>query len=171
MRETKNVATHSGNPLTLLGEPARVGVVAPNFTAINMQGKEVHLSDFAGKTVVLSIFPSIDTTICAIQTRHFNKSATSYSSNVVVLSLSKDLPFALSRFCAAEGIDRVIPLSDYRDSEFGLKYGFLIAENKLLSRGVVVVNKTGRIVYVEYVHDIATEPNYDAVFKAVKEAE
>lgn len=170
MRETKNVATHSGNSLTLLGDPAVVGSMAPNFMAIDMQGKEVHLSDFAGKVVVLSVFPSIDTKVCAMQTRHFNKSATSFSSNVVVLSLSKDLPFALGRFCAAEGIDRVIPLSDYRESEFGLKYGFLIAENKLLSRGVVVIDSLGKIVYVEYVHNITSEPNYDAAISAIKGA-
>lgn len=168
MKETKNIATHSGAPLTLLGEPTVVGNIAPDFTAVNGAGKDVKLSDFSGKTVILSVFPSIDTKICAMQTREFNKLATGFSKDVVVLTLSKDLPFALSRFCAAEGIENVVPLSDYKESEFGLKYGFLIKENKLLSRGVVIVDKTGKVAYVQYVADITTEPDYDKAIAALK---
>lgn len=167
-KETTNVATRAGNPLTLLGEPAMIGATAPNFTAIDVDGKDVKLSDFKGKTVVLVVFPSIDTRVCAMETREFNKRATELSNQVVVLTLSKDLPFALGRFCAAEGINNVRALSDYKESEFGLKYGFLIKENKLLTRGVVIVDKNGQIAYVEYVNDITQEPNYDAAINKIK---
>lgn len=167
-KETKNIVTRSGASLTLLGEPTVVGNVAPDFTAVDGTGKEVKLSNFKGKTVVLSVFPSVDTKVCAMQTREFNKLATGFSKDVVVLTLSKDLPFALSRFCAAEGIRNVMPLSDYRESEFGLKYGFLIKENKLLSRGVVIIDKTGRVAYVQYVADITAEPDYDKAIAALK---
>lgn len=168
MKETKNITNRSGAPLTLLGEPAVVGNVAPGFSAVDVTGKEVKLYDFKGKTVVLSVFPSIDTKVCAMQTREFNQLATGFSEDVVVLTLSKDLPFALSRFCAAEGIENVVPLSDYKESEFGMKYGFLIKENKLLSRGIIIIDKTGNIAYVQYVADITTEPDYDKAIAALQ---
>lgn len=162
MKETKNVTSRAGAPLTLLGEPVVIGEIAPDFTAVDVNGKDVKLSDYKGKVIVLAVFPSIDTKVCAMETREFNKRATDLGKDVVVLTLSKDLPFALGRFCAAEGIKNVIPLSDYKQSEFGLKYGFLIKENMLLTRGVVIVDKTGKVAYVEYVDDIVKEPNYDA---------
>ena len=153
--------TMKGKPVTLLGTKAYIGEMAPDFTGIDSNMKEVKLSDFKGKVVVLSVFPSVDTKVCAAQTRRFN---------VVVLTLSKDLPFALERFCAAEGIDRIYTLSDYRESEFGMNYGFLIKENKLLARGVVVIDKDGKITYVQYVKDISQEPDYKAAIAAVKQA-
>lgn len=162
MKETKNITSHNGNPLTLLGEPAVVGNIAPDFTAIDMLSKEVKMSDYKGKVIVLSVFPSVDTSVCASQMREFNKLATALGDHVVILAISKDLPFALSRFCAAEGIKNVHPLSDYRQSEFGFKYGFVIKENMLLSRGVVIIDKQGKVAYVEYVDDITKEPNYKA---------
>lgn len=168
MKETKNVTSRGGAPLTLLGEPTVVGQVAPDFTAVNIEGADVKLSDYKGKIVALAVFPSIDTKVCAMETREFNKRATSLGDDVVVLTLSKDLPFALGRFCAAEGIKNVFPLSDYKQSEFGLKYGFLIKENMLLSRGVVVVDKNGKVAYVEYVDDIIKEPDYDRAVEAIK---
>lgn len=168
MKETKNITSHSGNPLTLLGEPTVMGEIAPNFTVVDIKGKEVHLSDFKGKTVVITVFPSIDTPVCASQTRHFNREATTLGKDVVVLTVSKDLPFALGRFCAAEGLQHIHTLSDYRESDFGLKYGYLIKENKLLSRGTVIVDKNGKVVYVEYVDDITKEPNYHAALETLK---
>lgn len=169
MKETKNIATRMGSPLTLLGEPTVVGEIAPDFTAVDVNGADVKLSDYKGRTVVLAVIPSIDTKVCAVETREFNKRATGLSNDVVVLTVSKDLPFALGRFCAAEGIDNVHPLSDYKASEFGLKYGFLIKENMLLSRGVVIVDKDGKVAYVEYVGDITHEPNYDAAIAKIEE--
>lgn len=168
MKETKNVTSRAGSPLTLLGEPTIIGEIAPDFTAVDINGKDVKLSDYKGKVIVLATFPSIDTKVCATETREFNKRATDLGENVVVLTLSKDLPFALGRFCAAEGIKNVIPLSDYKQSEFGLKYGFLIKENMLLTRGVIIIDKNGKVVYVEYVDDIVKEPNYDAAIKHLK---
>ena len=129
--------TMKGKPVTLLGTKAYIGEMAPDFTGIDSNMKEVKLSDFKGKVVVLSVFPSVDTKVCAAQTRRFNEEASGLGKDVVVLTLSKDLPFALERFCAAEGIDRIYTLSDYRESEFGMNYGFLIKENKLLARGKV----------------------------------
>lgn len=167
MKQTKDMVKVAGNPLTLLGETAVVGMVAPDFTATDKAGKDVKLSDFKGKRVVISVFPSIDTPVCATQTRHFNKMATGLGADVVVLTVSKDLPFALGRFCGAEGIDNVHTLSDYKESEFGQKYGFLIQENKLLARGVVVVGADGVIKYVEYVDDLTHEPNYDRVLSVL----
>ncbi len=168
LKENKGVVAFNGTPLTLLGETIQVGDTAPDFTAIGRDSKPVSLSDFKGKTVILSVFPSIDTGVCAMQTKRFNKEATALSENVTVLTLSKDLPFALGRFCAAEGIDRIHTLSDYMQSEFGRKYGFLIKENMLLARGVVVINPEGKVVYVEYVKELTTEPDYEKALNAAK---
>lgn len=168
-KETKGITTRGGAPLTLLGEPAVVGMVAPDFTVVDSSFAPVKLSDFKGKTVIISVFPSIDTPVCATQTREFNKRATSLGNDVVVIGVSKDLPFALGRFCAAEGIKNVHTLSDFMNSDFGLKYGFLIKEMMLLGRGVVIVDKTGKIAYVEYVNDIAKEPDYTKVFACISQ--
>ncbi len=168
LKENKGAVAFNGTPLTLLGETIQVGDTAPDFTAIGRDSKPVSLSDVKGKTVILSVFPSIDTGVCAMQTKRFNKEATALSENVTVLTLSKDLPFALGRFCAAEGIDRIHTLSDYMQSEFGRKYGFLIKENMLLARGVVVINPEGKVVYVEYVKELTTEPDYEKALNAAK---
>lgn len=168
MKETKEITKRAGQPLTLLGEPTVVGEIAPNFTVVDIKGNEVHLSDFKGKVVVITVFPSIDTPVCASQTRHFNKEAITLGEDVVVLTVSKDLPFALGRFCAAEGLENIHTLSDYRENDFGLKYGYLIKENKLLARGTVIVDKDGKVVYVEYVDDITKEPNYHDALEALK---
>ena len=162
--------TMRGKPVTLLGTKAYVGETAPDFTEIDGKVKEVKLSDFKGKVVILSVFPSVDTKVCAAQTRKFNEEASGLGEDVVVLTLSKDLPFALERFCAAEGIDRIYTLSDYKESEFGMNYGFLMKENKLLARGVVVVGKDGKISYVQYVKEIGQEPDYKAAIAAAKKA-
>lgn len=168
MKANSVEAKVAGHPVTLIGEQIKVGDVAPDFKVTNSALSDVSLSDFKGRTVVLSIFPSIDTGVCAAQTRAFNKKAVDLGHDVVVLAISKDLPFALSRFCAAEGIENVLTLSDYKESEFGKKYGFLIKENQLLYRGVVVIGADGVVKYVEYVDDMTHEPNYDAALKAIK---
>ena len=118
--------TMHGNPLTLVGTPIKTGETAPVFYGINQQMQPVSLKEFAGKVVVISSFPSIDTPVCSAQMHHFNKMASELSQDVVILAISCDLPFALHRYCAAEGIDRVITLSDYKETDFGKKYGFLI---------------------------------------------
>ncbi len=169
MIETKGIFAAKGNPLTLLGNQIRVGDTAPEIIASDNTLKDVKLSDFKGKVVVVSVFPSIDTGVCATQTRTFNKRATELSGDVVILTISKDLPFALGRFCAAEGINNIHTLSDFKFSKFGLEYGFLIKENQLLARGVVVIDKNGVVKYKEITKDILDEPNYDLAIAAVKE--
>jgi thioredoxin-dependent peroxiredoxin len=166
--ETKNIFSAKGNPLTLLGNQIKVGDIAPEIIAPDTSMTDVKLSDYKGKVVILSIFPSIDTGVCATQTRTFNKKATELSDEVVILTLSKDLPFALGRFCAAEGIKNIFTLSDYKFSKFGLEYGFLIKENQLLARGVVVVDKAGVVRYKEITKDIVLEPDYDKAMDVVK---
>ncbi|MDX9782897.1 MAG: thiol peroxidase [Bacteroidales bacterium] len=167
--ETKGIFAAKGNPLTLLGNQIKPGDNAPEIVASDNTLKDVKLSDFKGKVVVVSVFPSIDTGVCASQTRTFNKRATELSNDVVILTMSKDLPFALGRFCAAEGINNIHTLSDFKFSKFGLEYGFLIKENQLLARGVVVIDKNGVVKYKEITKDILDEPNYDSAIAAVKE--
>lgn len=165
MKETKEITSRNGAPLTLLGQTTKTGDKAVEFKAVDVNGQDVSLSDFKGKIVVITVFPSIDTPVCARQTREFNHQATSLDSNIVVLTLSKDLPFALGRFCAAEGIKNIHTLSDYKYGEFGANYGFLIKEMNLLSRGTVILDKDGTVVYAEYVPDIVREPNYVAAIE------
>ena len=167
--ETKGIFAAKGNPLTLLGNQIKPGDAAPEIIASDNTLKDVKLSDFKGKVVVVSVFPSIDTGVCATQTRTFNKRATELSEDVVILTMSKDLPFALGRFCAAEGINNIHTLSGFKFSKFGLEYGFLVKENQLLARGVVVIDKNGVVKYKEITKDILDEPNYDLAIAAVKE--
>ena len=152
--------TMHGNPLTLVGTPIKTGETAPVFYGINQQMQPV----------VISSFPSIDTPVCSAQMHHFNKMASELSQDVVILAISCDLPFALHRYCAAEGIDRVITLSDYKETDFGKKYGFLIEELRLLTRGVVVIGKDNKVNYVEYVPEVTHEPNYEKALEAIKKA-
>ena len=166
--ETKNTFASKGNPLTLVGQQIKVGDSAPEFVLSDNTLKDVKLSDFKGKVIVLSVFPSIDTPVCASQTRTFNKKATELSEDVNILTVSKDLPFALGRFCAAEGINNIHTLSDYKSSKFGLEYGFLIKELQLLARGVVIIDRQGVIKYKEITKDIVEEPNYDKAIEVIK---
>ncbi|MBB3186085.1 thiol peroxidase [Microbacter margulisiae] len=157
-----------GNPTPLAGKEVKVGDKAPDFSVVAKDLSEKHLSDFDGKIKILSIYPSIDTSVCATQNRKFNEAASSLKDDVVILSISMDLPFAQGRFCAAEGLEKVITLSDHRLADFGLKYGFLIEPLRLLARGTVVVDKDNVVRYVEYVHEVTTEPNYEAALSVAK---
>lgn len=168
MKETTGKITFGGNPLTLLGETVKVGDKAPDFTVLSAGLEPVKLSDYDGKVRVLAIYPSIDTGVCQAQNRRFNAEADKLG-DAVVLSISCDLPFAQSRFCAAEGLDKVITLSDHKDVDFGTKYGYLIKELRLLARGTVVVDKAGIVKYVEFVPEVTTEPDYESALKVVKE--
>ena len=164
--ERKNVATMGGNPITLVGEEIKVGQVAPDFTVLDNDLNQVKLSDAKGKNVIISVVPSIDTSVCAAQTRRFNEEAAKLK-DTVIYTISVDLPFALGRFCGAEGIDQVKTLSDHRDLDFALKYGFLIKEHRLLERGIVVVDKNGVVKYVEYVPEVTTHPDYQKALAVV----
>ncbi len=168
MVKRTGVITFGGNPLTLAGNEIKVGNKAPDFYALNNKLEPVKLSDFNGKVRIISVFPSIDTPVCAAQTRRFNVEAANLG-DVQILTVSCDLPFALGRFCAAEGIDKEITLSDHKELDFGLKYGFVIDELRLLARGVVVVDKNGIVKYVEYVKEVTDEPDFDSAIKAAGE--
>ncbi|MBO0613090.1 MAG: thiol peroxidase [Pseudomonadota bacterium] len=155
--------TLQGNPLETCGELPAVGSAAPAFTLTKTDLSDVTLQDFAGKTVILNIYPSVDTGVCAASTRKFNEIASS-NANVVVLCVSADLPFAHSRFCGAEGLENVVSLSDFRNKDFGSAYGVTITTGVLaglMSRAIVVI-KDGKVAYTEQVPEIAQEPNYDA---------
>ena len=167
MEKRNNEVTMKGNPITLLGPKLKAGDKAPDFTVVAQDMSPVKLSDFAGKVKIINVVPSIDTPVCDMQVRHFNKEAVSMG-DVVIVSISVDLPFALSRYCAANGIDAVKTTSDHRETDFGLKYGFLIEGLRLLSRGIVVIDKNDQITYIEYVSEVASEPNYDNALTAVK---
>lgn len=168
MKETTGKITMKGNPLTLVGEPIKVGDQAPDFTVSGSGLDPVKLSDYDGKVRVLAIYPSIDTGVCQAQNRRFNAEA-SKLGDAAILSISCDLPFAQSRFCAAEGLDKVVTLSDHKEVDFGSKYGFLIKELRLLARGTVVIDKDGTVKYVEYVPEVTTEPDYESALKVVEE--
>jgi len=167
MEKHTGIITFAGNPLTLLGSLTKEGNKAQEFTALNNQLQPVKLSDFAGKIKIISVVPSIDTGICEAQTRWFNKEAAELG-DIAILTISCDLPFALSRFCGANGIDKVVTLSDHLATEFGIKYGFLIEELRLLSRGIVIIDKNDIVQYVEYVNEVASHPNYDEALIAIK---
>jgi len=166
MKESSVKVTFAGNPMTLLGNEIKVGDKAPDFTAIGAGLVPVKLSDFAGKTVIIAVYPSVDTSVCAAQNRRFNAEVNKLN-NTVVLSISCDLPFAQSRFCAAEGLENIKTISDHKDLDFGEKYGFVIKELRLLARGTVVIDKSGIVRYIEYVPEVTNEPNYEASLSAV----
>jgi len=160
----KRTVIFGGKPVELAGEAIKPGDQAPDFTVVNAKLESVKLSDYAGKTRVIAVYPSIDTGVCQAQNRRFNAEAANFK-NLVVLSVSCDLPFAQRRFCAAEGLDHVITLSDHRDVDFGKKYGFLMQEVRLLARGTVIIDPQGIVQYVEYVPEITQEPDYQAALK------
>ena len=166
MKESSVKVTFAGNPLTLLGNEIKVGDKAPDFTAVGAGLVPVKLSVFAGKTIIIAVYPSVDTSVCAAQNRRFNAEVNQLK-DAVVLSISCDLPFAQSRFCAAEGLENIKTISDHKDLDFGEKYGFVIKELRLLARGTVVIDKSGIIRYVEHVPEVTNEPNYEAALGAV----
>ncbi len=168
MEKNKDKVTFGGNPVTLVGTPIKQGDEAPDFTVLDNGLNPKKLSDYEGKVRILSVFPSVDTSVCSKQNKRFNQEAANLDSNMVILALSNDLPFALNRFCDAEGIDQVVTLSDHKDVDFGTKYGFLIEELRLLARGVVVVDQNNIVRYVEYVPEIGNEPDYEAALNAAK---
>lgn len=160
-----------GSAVNLAGEFIKTGITAPDFTMVKGDLSTFKLSETKGKFIVLNIFPSLDTGVCATSVRKFNKLAANMN-NTVVLAISKDLPFAQGRFCTTEGIENVIPLSDFRSpSDFDTKYGVLIADGPLcglLARSVVVINPEGKIVYTEHVPEITQEPDYESALAAIK---
>jgi thioredoxin-dependent peroxiredoxin len=168
MQERTGLVVARGNPLTLLGNPVKVGDTAPGFTVVGNDMQPVDFSAYKGKLIVLSAVPSLDTPVCNAQTHKFNDEATKLGDKVVILTISMDLPFAQKRWCGAEGVDRVTTLSDYRERSFGLAYGLLIKESKLLARSVFIVDKEGKVRYEQIVKELTTEPDYADVLAALK---
>jgi thiol peroxidase len=161
--------TLHGNEINTVGELPKVGTVLQDFNLINQELAVKSLNDYLGKKKVFNIFPSIDTGVCAASARKFNEEATKMD-NTVVINISRDLPFALGRFCAAEGLKNIENLSDFR-SNFGEENGLTIANSPLqglLSRAVIVLDEKNQIIYTEQVPEIAQEPNYDAVIEVLK---
>lgn len=171
MEATQNTIAFKGNPLTLEGDPPKVGESAPDFEALANDLSSVKLSDLQGKTRVICSVPSLDTSVCDTEVRKFNEHATSLGDDVAVLAISMDLPFAQQRWCGAAGVENVQTLSDHRDAEFGTAYGVLIKELRLLARAVFVVDKKGVIRYIEIVDELTNEPDYEAALRAVKDAQ
>lgn len=163
--------TYRGAPVKTVGQLPEVGTGAPDFTLVNSELEDLKLADFEGKRLVLNIFPSIDTRVCAASAREFNKLAEELP-NTAVLCVSRDLPFALNRFCAAEGIENVVTASAFR-STFGEDYGVTMENGpiaSLLSRSVVVIDTDGKVLYTEQVPEISQEPDYDAARAALTDA-
>ena len=162
--------TLKGNEIHTNGSLPQVGAEAPNFSGVKSDLSELSLNDFQGRRVVINVFPSLDTAICASSVRKFNEILSSLS-NTVVIALSKDLPFAQGRFCTTEGIKNVIPLSVFRNTEFEESYGMLMIDGALrglLARAVIVIDTNGKIIYTELVSEITNEPNYNSVLNVLK---
>jgi len=162
--------TLQGNPFQTVGELPAVGSTAPGFKLTGVNLEDITLDQYKGQKVVLNIYPSVDTGICALSTRKFNEAANSLD-NTVVICVSKDLPFAHKRFCGAEGLENVVSASEFKGSGFGNDYGVSISDGpfaSLMARAVVVIDENGSVVYNELVPEIAQEPDYDAALAHVK---
>ena len=165
-----NAVTFKGTPLTLAGNALKVGQPAPDFTIHYFEGglKTITPADLKGKATILSVVPSLDTPVCQTQTKKFNEQLSALGDKINAVTISLDLPFAMNRFCGAESIKNMRCGSDYQDRSFGKSYGMLIEELKLLARGVIILDKDGKVVYAETVKEVASEPNYDAALAALK---
>lgn len=168
MAKSNEKITMKGNPLKVEGRCIEEGMQLPAFKLTGSDLSDVTNTNFSGKVLVLVSIPSIDTPVCATETRKFNQEATALSNDVAVVTVSRDLPFALKRWCAAEGVERVATLSDYKYRTFGKEFGVELPDLGILARAVFVANKHGEIVHVDYVSEVASEPDYEAVIKAVK---
>lgn len=167
MGERPGAVTIKGNLLTLVGNEVHVGQQAPDFTVLDNDLEPVDFSSFRGKVCLISSVPSLDTPVCDAQTRRFNEEAAKLGEDVIILTISMDLPFAQKRWCGAAGIEKVLTLSDHRDASFGNAYGMLIMELRLLARGVLVIDREGVIRYQQLVQEITNEPDYQPVLDAV----
>jgi len=169
MEERTGVITVGGNPVTLVGKEVKVGDKAPEFIAIDNDLSPVEFSSFSGKICIISSVASLDTSVCDLQTRRFNQEASKLGDNVLILTISMDLPFAQKRWCAAVDVDKVITLSDHRDAAFGTSYGLLVKESRLLARAVLIVDEGSTVRYVQIVKEVSSEPDYESVLNAVRE--
>jgi len=167
-QERTGVITFKGNPMTLVGPDVKVGDAAPEFRVVDNGLQPVTLGDSKGKVRLVAVVPSIDTPVCDTMTRKFNEQAANLSADVVVYTVSLDLPFAQKRWCGNAGIEKVKTLSDYQDRSFGQNYGVLIKELKLLARSVFVIDRNGKVAYREIVPEVTAEPDYEAALAAAR---
>ncbi len=168
MEERTGIITINGDPLTLVGNELKEGEKAPDFELLDNDLLPVKLSSFRGKVIIISSVPSLDTPVCDMETRRFNEEAGRLGENVRILTISMDLPFAQKRWCGNAGVDKVITLSDHREAVFGIKYGVLIKELRLLARAVFILDRECVIRYIQVVKEVTNEPDYDAVLKAIR---
>ncbi len=168
MEERTGLVTLQGNPVTLVGPEIKIGDAAPDATLTANDMTPVRISSFKGRVTIISVVPSLDTPVCDTQTRRFNQEAAALGDDVVILTISVDLPFAQARWCGAAGVDAVQTLSDHRDVSFGKAYGVLIKDLRLLARAVFVVDRDGIIQHVQLISEIAEEPDYAAVLDAAE---
>lgn len=167
VKERKDGITFAGEEVVLLGDKIKVGVKAPEFTGIKPDMTEYSLKDAGDKIKIISVVPSLDTPVCELQTINFNEMA-SKLEGVQIITISVDLPFAQQRFCGAKGIDNLVTISDHRDLDFGIKYGFAMKDLRLLARGLVVLDRDNTVKYVEYVPEVTTHPDYEMAVEEVK---
>jgi thioredoxin-dependent peroxiredoxin len=167
MTERTGIVTIHGNPLTLMGEEIKVGAAAPDVELVDNDLKPVKLSSYRGKTLVVAAVPSLDTPVCDIETRRFNDEAAHLGGGIQMLTISMDLPFAQKRWCGAAGVERLTTLSDHREAAFGLAYGVLIKELRLLARAVFIIDREGALQYMQLVKEVSNEPNYEEVLQAL----
>ncbi|MEC0089141.1 2-Cys peroxiredoxin [Paenibacillus macquariensis subsp. defensor] len=167
-QERTGIATFKSNPITLIGPQLKAGDSAPDFTVSKNLLEDVSLKDYAGKIKLISVVPSLDTGVCDAQTRRFNEEAATLGDDVIILTVSMDLPFAQARWCGAAGVERVVTLSDHKTSSFGEAYGVLIKEFRLDMRSIFVIDKDDKLTYVEYLSEMTEHPNYENAVNAVK---
>jgi len=166
--ERKNVVTVKGNAVTLIGEEVKTGQKARDFKTLNTNLEEVTLSSFENKIKLIASVPSLDTPVCDLEIKRFNDEASKLSKDLVIIFISMDLPFAQKRFCQANDIKIVKTLSDHRDADFGLKFGVLIKELRLLARAIFILDKDDVIKYGQVVPELSSPPDYDAALLALK---
>jgi thiol peroxidase len=168
MQERPGLITMRGNPLTLVGNEVKKGEVAPDFMVLDNSLTPIKFSSYRNRLCIISSVPSLDTPICDIETRKFNEEASKLGEKIQILTISMDLPFAQKRWCGAAGVNKIQTLSDHRDAQFGIAYGVLIKELRLLARAVFLVDQKGILQYTQLVKEISNEPNYDEIWNALK---
>tara|TARA_R110001583_G_scaffold2233_30_gene16534 strand:- start:2642 stop:3322 length:681 start_codon:yes stop_codon:yes gene_type:complete len=168
LTQTQNLVKANNKYVTLLGTQVALGEQAPNFKVVDKNFLPVQLSDFEGQTVLISVVPSLDTGVCSIQTKRFNEEAAKLPSNITLLTISNDLPFAQKRFCKVENVDQIKVLSDSVWRNFGENYGLIIKDMGLLTRAVFIIDNQGKVKYKELVANISQHPDYESALNAVK---
>lgn len=164
--ERKGIVTYKGKPVTLLGPELKVGEKAPDFTVVDRELNEVSLKEFAGKAKLISVTASLDTHICDHQARKFNEEAAKFPPEIAIMNITMDLPFAISRFCVSAGIEEILTFSDHRYASFGMNYGILIKELRLLARSIFLIDANDTIKYIQIVNEVASEVDFQKALDA-----